>query len=250
MEKPKQPTNLFGIPIMSKRKLEETTGEEPSTKQRKTNKGFSVGPANLPDGTYRRKTQKIKNDLISKAKVKKAYAKVKSHQDDEEEVARYDPYQETQDPTRPVEPMRDQSSEDAEPTNEIHPDRQAMLDAPEDPIVPENQSRSKSKKKERAPRRGKSMGNEESNANLSKLGERGSQQRQRDIDRPVRYQKEFAQAEEKKAQEAARQKAQQQRQRERKAMIKARRPGKDGMPKLGRQSDILLNRVKRLVGKE
>lgn len=240
---------------MSKRKHEETTGEEPTQKQRKTNKGFSVGPANLPDGTYRRKTQKIKNDLISKAKVKKAYAKVKSHEDGEEETTRYDPYKETEDPTRPVEQAQS-VKEHVEPeaqvqqsTNEIHPDRQAMLDAPEEFVAPQRQQQRQPKRKERAPRGRKSMGDEENNANLSKLGERGSRQ-QRDIDRPVRYQKEFAQAEDRKGQEAARQKAQQQRQKERKAMNKARKPGKDGMPKLGRQSDILLSQVKRLVGKE
>lgn len=241
---------------MSKRKLEESNGEESTKKQRKTNKGFSVGPANLPDGTYRRKTQKIKNDLISKAKVKKAYAKVKSHEDGEDEVSKYNPYKETEDPTRPTEQVQDATKETVEseehtpqPTNEIHPDRQAMLDAPEVYTAPGGQSNRQPKRKERAPRGRKSMGDEESNANLSKLGERGSRQ-QRDVDRPVRYQKEFAQAEEKKAQEVARQKVQQQRHKERKAMMKARKPGKDGMPKLGRQSDILLSRVKRLVGKE
>merc|ERR1712230_280016 len=35
---------------------------------KKKRKGFSVGPANLPDGTYRRKTQKIKSDLMQKAR--------------------------------------------------------------------------------------------------------------------------------------------------------------------------------------
>jgi hypothetical protein len=41
-------------------------------------KGFSVGPANLPDGTYRRKVTKIKKNLIHKAKVKKQYSKILS----------------------------------------------------------------------------------------------------------------------------------------------------------------------------
>lgn len=236
---------------MSKRKLEESNSEEPTKKQRKIH-GFSVGPANLPDGTYRRKTQKIKNDLISKAKVKKAYAKLKSHEDEDGKEARYDPYTEAEDPTRPIEPVQDQvnedtTSENAVPdsiTNEIHPDRQAMLDAPEEVATPKRQP----KRKDRAPRGRKSKSDDQNNANLSKLGERGSQQR--DSAKPLRYQKEFTQAEEKKAQEAARRLAQLQRQKERKAMIKARKPGKDGKQKLGRQSDVLLSRVKRLVGKE
>lgn len=234
---------------MSKRKHEDSTAEEPKKKQSKTH-GFSVGPANLPDGTYRRKTQKIKNDLISKAKVKKAYAKVKAHEDEEEEV-RYDPYAEVEDPTRPAQPAQDQVKEDAgsedqaqEPTNEIHPDRQAMLDAPEEYTRPNAQP----VRKQKAHRGRNNMGDEESNANLSALGERGS--RPRDSAKPVRYQKEFAQAEERKTQEAARLSAQQQRKKERRAMTKAKKPGKDGKQKLGRQSDILLSRVKRLVGKD
>ena len=42
----------------------------------KKRKGFSVGPANLPDGTYRRKVTKIKETLIHRAKVKKQYSKI------------------------------------------------------------------------------------------------------------------------------------------------------------------------------
>lgn len=238
---------------MSKRKHEDSTAEEPRKKQPKTH-GFSVGPANLPDGTYRRKTQKIKNDLISKAKVKKAYAKVKAHEDEEEEV-RYDPYTEVEDPTRPAQPAQEQVKEDAgsedqpqAPTNEIHPDRQAMLDTPEEFIRPSTQP----VRQQKARRGRNNMGDEESNANLSALGERGSRPREapRDSTRPIRYQKEFEQAEEKKTQEAARLSAQKQRKREREAMTKAKKPGKDGKQKLGRQSDILLSRVKRLVGKE
>ncbi|KAF3904740.1 hypothetical protein ABW20_dc0101115 [Dactylellina cionopaga] len=40
-------------------------------------KGFTVGPANLPDGTYRRKTQKIKKTLIHRAKLWKGLEKLK-----------------------------------------------------------------------------------------------------------------------------------------------------------------------------
>jgi hypothetical protein len=46
--------------------------KQPTDKKRK---GFSVGPANLPDGTYKRKVTKIKERLIHKAKVKKQYSK-------------------------------------------------------------------------------------------------------------------------------------------------------------------------------
>lgn len=48
------------------------------TKKRKT--GFKVGPDHLPDGTYKRRAQKIKKGLIYKAKVRKDYEKLKRRQ--------------------------------------------------------------------------------------------------------------------------------------------------------------------------
>ncbi|KAF3188185.1 hypothetical protein TWF225_003944 [Orbilia oligospora] len=39
--------------------------------------GFTVGPANLPDGTFRRKAQKIKKGLIHRAKLWKGLEKIK-----------------------------------------------------------------------------------------------------------------------------------------------------------------------------
>ncbi|KAB8232647.1 hypothetical protein BDV23DRAFT_126965 [Aspergillus alliaceus] len=100
-------------------KSEEQRTTEPPVKKKK---GFSVGPANLPDGTYRRKTQKIKADLIQKAKVKKAYAKVQA-----EELAAA--------PRKSVYELAEENAEHIphlEPASlELHPDRQAMLDQPQ-----------------------------------------------------------------------------------------------------------------------
>ncbi|MDI1485350.1 MAG: hypothetical protein OHK93_000487 [Ramalina farinacea] len=76
---------------------------EDNTRGRAKKGGFSVGPANLPDGTHRRKVQKIKSDLIRKAQIKKSYAKVKS-----QELPQGPPA-----------------------SLELHPDRQAMLEDPE-----------------------------------------------------------------------------------------------------------------------
>ncbi|KAI5284581.1 hypothetical protein KEM52_002846, partial [Ascosphaera acerosa] len=46
-----------------------STGHGQASREgKRKGKGFSVGPANLPDGTYRRKVTKIKEDLIHKAK--------------------------------------------------------------------------------------------------------------------------------------------------------------------------------------
>jgi hypothetical protein len=168
---------------------------------KKKRKGFSVGPANLPDGTYRRKTEKIKADLIQKAKVKKAYAKVKAEAAQDEVPSVYT-HQEPLDPT---------------PASlELHPDRQAMVDTPEAPpsaAVP----RQRRPPRERKPK-------------------------------PDRYAHEKAIAAKRREEVAAKQQAREEREKERHAMLKARRPGWDGKIKLGRQSQVLLSRVKRMMG--
>ncbi|PQE21405.1 hypothetical protein CJF30_00008274 [Rutstroemia sp. NJR-2017a BBW] len=49
-----------------------TTTTSTSRAPKKPRPGFRVGPANLPDGTWKRKVDKIKATLIHKAKVKKS----------------------------------------------------------------------------------------------------------------------------------------------------------------------------------
>ncbi|KIW49308.1 hypothetical protein PV05_11001 [Exophiala xenobiotica] len=186
--------------------------DEPGKKKRK---GFSVGPANLPDGTYRRKAQKIKKDLIQKAKVKKAYAKVKA----QEEAAHGTSLTE-----RPDGSARDEPTDATPASLELHPDRQAMVDAAETRGVerPELESQE----------------NQYQNAR--------SQPRQR---RPKdsRYKKELELATQHKANIEAKQKAREAREKERKAMTKAKRPGQDGKVKLGRQGTVLLSRIQRMT---
>ncbi|KAI1623798.1 hypothetical protein EDD37DRAFT_440580 [Exophiala viscosa] len=182
---------------------------EPDKKKRK---GFSVGPANLPDGTYKRKTQKIKKDLIQKAKVKKAYAKVKAQEEAAQPVSSYStPDDQTQDGPGLVEPA----------SLDLHPDRQAMVDAAET----------------QASREPRNSGGE------------GHREYSKDQRRPKqsRYKKEFELATQHKAALEARQRGREARDRERKAMAKAKRPGKDGKMKLGRQGTVLLQRVQRLA---
>lgn len=222
---------------MSKRQREDDATERPEKKR----KGFSVGPANLPDGTYRRKTQKIKDDLIQKAKVKKAYAKLKSHDEQDEAEPTYDPHSEVADPTRPVQVDNDledkfEGQQEPQASVEIHPQRQAMLEEPE----AEQEHDVTRKRRDRKPR--KERAERADNPNRISTG-------RRDITKPVRYKKEFALAEEKRKQDEAREVARQQRDKERKAMTKAKRPGRDGKLKLGKQSDVLLSRVQRLVAK-
>ncbi|GLI74001.1 hypothetical protein PoHVEF18_002233 [Penicillium ochrochloron] len=178
---------------------------EPAFKKRK---GFSVGPANLPDGTYRRKTQKIKSDLIQKAKVKKAYAKIKA-----QELA-----------TNTSKPIfttaEEENTEDKpEPASlELHPDRIAMMNEPEP--VPEPAPRPERRPRDRRERKPK----------------------------PSAFSKEIEIAERRKQAAEARQRAIEAKQKDREAMSRAKRPDQFGKRRLGRESNVLLSRVQRMVG--
>ncbi|TVY65672.1 hypothetical protein LSUE1_G008040 [Lachnellula suecica] len=100
--------------MVPKRPIEDdATGSKP----KKHRSGFKVGPDNLPDGTHRRKVIKIKKDLIHKAKVKKSYAKLKAR--DPDLLASTAPTTTSPPPEAAAQ--------------ELHPERQAMLDAPPSP---------------------------------------------------------------------------------------------------------------------
>jgi hypothetical protein len=156
---------------------------------------------------------KIKKDLIHKAKVKKSYAKLKARE----------PIAPTPIPSEPIKPTGPASQE-------LHPERQAMLDAPREPTPPPSQTQT--------------------------YPERPQQRRSK---KPAYFEKEQAFAAQKKAEAEARkleferrdsEKRQkiEERERFRKAMAKARTGGKNGQRKLGKESKVLLERVKRFVG--
>ena len=192
------------------------TTSTPPAATPKPRTGFRVGPANLPDGTYRRKTQKIKRTLIQKAKLKKSYSKLLSR-----------------DPTLSHDAASSSSLTTAvEPaTLELHPERQEMLDtsvdAADDSAVTGERSRGSRARRERRPK-------------------------------PQPFKPAMDEASKRKAEEQAareeharavkeREEALRRRERSRKAMAKAR--GKDGGPrKLGRESEVLLERVRRSMG--
>ncbi|KAJ5752897.1 hypothetical protein N7520_009814 [Penicillium odoratum] len=188
--------------------------KEPRESAIKKRKGFSVGPANLPDGTYRRKTQKIKSDLIHKAKVKKAYAKIKA-----QELAAPTP--------KSVYALADEEKETTEPqvaepaSTELHPARMAMLNEPEpspEPAPrPERRPRNQGQQRERKPKRSA-------------------------------FAKELEIAEQRKKAAEARQREVEAKQKEREAMLRAKRPDQFGKRRLGRESNALLSRVQRMVG--
>jgi hypothetical protein len=146
--------------------------------------------------------------LIQKAKVKKAYAKLKAQEQSSSKGVYED-----QDPQAPL----------AEPASlELHPDRQAMLDRPA------------------------ALGNAPRPNGDDVDDTNGFRQRNR---RPKRssYAKDTQMAEQRRLQAEERRKVMEEKHKDRRAMSKARRPGKDGKYRLGRQSKILLHRVERIV---
>ncbi|KAK5112391.1 hypothetical protein LTR62_004354 [Meristemomyces frigidus] len=216
--------------------------QQDSDHGRAPKKGFSVGPANLPDGTYRRKAQEIKGSLIQRAKIKKDYAKVQKSDNVSGKVESIPQPQslrlEQENTIKQVQENRDDKPKETvfeaeEPKADPHPDRQIQIDqevldptkAPE-PVQPSSETQ----RQDRRPRRPK----------------------------PVPFKREHDEAQQRKAEadarRAAREKAEQQRaakieerERFRRAMAKARSGGVNGQRKLGRESQVLLERVRRLV---
>ncbi|KAK4662857.1 hypothetical protein QC763_602655 [Podospora pseudopauciseta] len=208
---------------------------------KKPRQGFRVGPDNLPDGAWKRKVTKIKKDLITKAKIKKKYSKIKAAHASEPTPAL---------PELPPSPIIHPAGAPSEPTPnspsptgpapepDLHPDRLHLLttdeppnpnaNAPDFPPLPKRNNGDRS---------------------------RGKNQKQR---KPDYYEKELAKAAELKAKQEARNAEFARRQKERedrikqrekwqRQMDKAKRPDKNGKMRLGRESKILLEKVERLV---
>ncbi|KAL8835496.1 MAG: hypothetical protein Q9170_003298 [Blastenia crenularia] len=191
----------------------------PNVPVKNPKKGFSVGPASLPDGAYRRKAKKIKDSLVRKAKVKKSYSKIK----EKEPVItpKYYVEQPAQEPERPPASM------------ELHPARQAMLEEPEPKLVTNDHESRQSNIRRKRPRKPKPIPFEKE-AQLAQ-DHRAAEQRRREA-------AEKAQVE--------RQRKIEERERFRKAMAKARTGGKNGQRKLGRESKILLEKVQNMVAEQ
>ncbi|TVY44581.1 hypothetical protein LSUB1_G000847 [Lachnellula subtilissima] len=189
--------------------------DDATASQHKKHKSkFNIGPDNLPDGTYRRK------DLIHKAKVKKSYAKLKAR-----------------DPDLAVSsaPPPTESEPEPEPNSTLK-DKQCSM-PPRSPTPPPNQ-------------------NQDSNPNPYP-GNR--QPRRNNGKRPAYFEKEQAFAAQQKADAEAKRIERERREKERgekveererfrRAMAKARTGGRNGQRKLGRESKVLLERVRRVVG--
>ncbi|KAF1952295.1 hypothetical protein CC80DRAFT_538255 [Byssothecium circinans] len=194
--------------------------DDPGRLAKKQKKGFQVGPANLPDGIHKQKVQKIKKDLINKVKLKKQYAKLKAQ---EEATAPHKSVYDREDgdkaPEEPVEVA-------PEPNLELHPDRLHMLEKESPEPEPEHTRHADRRRKRPRPQP------------LRKEAELGQKK------------KEEAEARKNAREEAEKERARKiaERERFRKTMAKARGAG-PGQRKLGRESTVLLEKAKRLMGK-
>lgn len=228
-------------PSTDRRKPKGAAAERDGSKKRK---GFSVGPANLPDGTYKRKVDKIKRTLIHKAKVKKSYSKTLAVADpssdphalrarkllEEAEQERLERQHRAQEVAE-EEGGRDEST-DSVPGNSVHPARQAAIDAAE------------------------SGGRDRTSSSPPHQPEGREQRKRRPKMSSYKKQEEYA-AQQREERERARQEAERRRlerehkekERERAKKAMASRT-KNGQFKLGKMSHILLAKVEEQMAKE
>lgn len=166
--------------------------------------------------------QKIKKDLIHKAKVKKQYAKLKAQENSEETVPRTSVY----DHEDHGSDSHENSVEPApEPSLEPHPDRGRML---EEALSMEDSKPPTERRQQRRPR--------------PQPFQKESELAQRKKEETMARQAARAEAELDRAQKLA------ERERFRKTMAKAR-GGPNGQRKLGRESTVLLAKAQRLMSK-
>jgi hypothetical protein len=221
-----------------KRKQDSATA--PDGDRKKAKKGFQVGPANLPDGTYKRKAKKIKDSLIERALIQKEYARLKRQgkipdaQDDaipipasahlDQQVADTATNTNNNDgEEKPAAPLREASSPSAP-----HPDRQHLMTAPSPEPEPERPAPRERKVRQRKPK-------------FQPFSKEHAQATAR---------REEAEARQRSIEEGHRERTRKIEEREKmqRAMAKARKGGINGQRKLGRESNVLLMKVQKMVG--
>ncbi|KAL0472351.1 hypothetical protein QR685DRAFT_521750 [Neurospora intermedia] len=272
-----------------KRALDEgpTTG---APDKKKAKHGFRVGPENLPDGAWKRKVTKIKKELITKAKVKKQYAKIKAQKEAEASTASsvpvgpvLDAHVTEEDDNNSNYKNDNEVERDVDAPAPIHPSRQILLEkGAAAKATRAEQQQKPSEESHNENEENANGGEEQTEAQRTTTTTVTTTTTQEDDDgvyvpppmdpnmhpsrlpkrhrKPNYYEKELALAEKKKKQAEARaaeiarreeEKRQRiaEREKYRKQMAKARQPGaKDGKMKLGRQGNLLLDKVKRIVG--
>lgn len=151
--------------------------------------------------------------------MKKAYAKIKAAEEESAPAVR-SLYYENEETTAAT------NDESADPSArlELHPDRQAMLDAPEAPTTTEKPKITREWNRER------------------------NQRKRRP--KPSAFQKELDIAEKRRKEQEERQKERELKAKERQAMAKARRPDQFGKRRLGRESTVLLSKIQRTLGSQ
>ncbi|KAJ4390784.1 hypothetical protein N0V93_004382 [Gnomoniopsis smithogilvyi] len=233
----------------------------------KKRKGFQVGPENLPDGAWRRRNTKVKENLIHKAKLKKEYKKVKAElaQEQEKKPPTHEDDDAGQIPSEPIDHEQDRQHVNAE--------RQALLDgAPLPPMKKREPQLERSQPLRGTEEPSHSSAAADGNNEPSPVEHRSRGDRHKPR-RPDYYDKALQEGSKKKAerearaaelkrQEEERERKAAERERLRKAMLKARgiKPGsggrgrfggrQEGPRKLGRESKVLLDKVKMMVGKQ
>ncbi|KAK2776848.1 hypothetical protein CKAH01_03340 [Colletotrichum kahawae] len=259
-------------------------GAASSDASKKPRKGFRVGPENLPEGPWRRKVEKKKAELIHKAKIKKQYAKIKerelaaqssskkqqqqqqqqqpaaedSSDDEDERMNEPQTSEAPQEDSTP--PALEHSEEKPTPSgpdpSEVHPTRSDLI-ANDGELPNPNTIAVKRKHGQGEDDDGHDADDKhgEDDAGVDRYEPR----KPRRPRKPGYYEKQLEHAEKRKAEAEAR-RAEIQRRREererkvadrerfRRAMAKARKGSENGQRKLGRESSLLLEKVKRLVG--
>ncbi|KAM6482619.1 hypothetical protein HDV62DRAFT_361137 [Trichoderma sp. SZMC 28011] len=201
-------------------------GASEGTEAPKKKHGFRVGPENLPDGPWRRKVDQKKRDLIHRAKVKKEYAKIKAAEEAKAQPSHRDDEDDGKDEVNSA--QGDAKEDNEEEGEKMHPTRQLMI-------------------------------KDEDMAQVGADASGPSDGHRRRTRRPGYYEKQLKKAADRRQEADAKRKeyerrmeerAQKQAERERfkKAMAKTR--DKDGKKKLGRESSLLLEKVKRLVAQK
>lgn len=241
-----------------------TDEAQPHTERtKKPRTGFKVGPDHLPDGTYRRHAQKIKKDLIHKSKVYKQYAKLKKRQAEEA--------QQTQEQQQQQKPLQHQAEDVEQDGQNEHNELQgsgngsSSLNVQAEKLVEERDRDAGLLQANQIPEdtaqdttNPSQIDHPEEQPDQSQTDSNIHPSRRPQVRRVDPYAKARAianaKAEAAEARRLAREEANRQREeklerrdRERKMMDKARRPGKTGQRRLGRESQVLLERVRRVT---
>ena len=161
--------------------------------------------------------QKIKQDLIRKAKVKKSYSKLKQTEPVDTKPSIY---------ATALPPPEEPSA-----SLELHPERQAMLDV----FEPASREEEGDTQQQQPPRRRKPPRPKpvpfRKEAHLAQQRREEKERRRKGIEESIRQRQ--AKIDEREV--------------FRKAMAKARSGGRDGQRKLGRESKVLLGKVQRMM---